>query len=396
MIQLIGLRSNIEVSIREKLSIIEKYNNKYLIKLLSICEEAVIISTCNRTEIYFNSKVYDESIVEEIFKALEWDLELTKYTFYLKDRDVVRHLMEVACGFHSKILGEDQILGQVKTAYQSSLEIKGVNKELQRLFQLAITCGKEFKLKSELYKIPVSSSSIVIKESRKRGIRNFMILGYGDVGSLTAKYILSDDLHSLYIAVRNINSGLIADSRVKVIPFEARKKYYKDVECIISCTSAPHSVVVKEDLPDKELLIFDLSVPRDVDESVYTMDNIQVYDIDKISIIDDENRIKRKNLMLKNKCIIEKHIEDFYKWKELRKITPHIKRLKKHGEEVYKDRYITFKNKKATKDNEVLAEMLLKSTSDAYVNRAIEVLKEEQLKGRAQECLSILERIFCP
>lgn len=396
MIQLIGLRSNIDVSIREKLSIIEKHNKEYLRKLLSICEEAVIISTCNRTEIYFKSRVYDESIVEEIFKVLEWDLELIKYTFYLKDRDVVRHLIEVACGFHSKILGEDQILGQVKTAYQSSLEIKGVNKELQRLFQLAITCGKKFKVKSELYKIPVSSSSIVIKESRKRGIGNFMILGYGDVGSLTAKYILSDDLDSLYIAVRNINSVSIADNRVKVIPFEERKKYYKDVQCIISCTSAPHSVVVKEDLPKNELLIFDLSVPRDVHESVYTMDNIQVYDIDKISIIDDENRIKRKNLMVKNKCIIEKHIEDFYEWKELRKITPHIKRLKKYGEEIYKDRYITFKNKKSTKDNEVLAEILLKSTSDAYINRAIEVLKEDQLKGRGQECLSILERIFCP
>ncbi|MCY6356307.1 glutamyl-tRNA reductase [Clostridium sp. ZS2-4] len=394
MVQLIGLRSNIEVSIREKLSIIEKHNNEYLRKLLNICEEAVIISTCNRTEIYFNSKV-DESIVEEIFKVLEWDLELTKYTFYLKDRDVVRHLMEVACGFHSKILGEDQILGQVKTAYQNSLEIKGVKKELQRLFQLAITCGKEFKVKSELYKIPVSSSSIVIKECRKRGICNFMILGYGNVGSLTAKYILSDDLDSLYIAVRNINSVSIADNRVKVIPFEERKKYYKNVECIISCTSAPHSVVVKEDLPDKELLIFDLSVPRDVDQNVYNMDNIQVYDIDKISSVDDENRIKRKNLMIKNKCIIEKYIEDFYIWKELRKITPHIKELKKYGEEVYKDRYITFKNKKRTKDNEALAEILLKSTSDAYINRAIEVLKEEQLKGRGQECLSILERIFC-
>ncbi len=396
MIQLIGLRSNIEVSIREKLSIIEKHNKEYLRKLLSICEEAVIISTCNRTEIYFKSKVYDENIVEKIFKVLKWDLELIKCTFYLKDRDVVRHLMEVACGFHSKILGEDQILGQVKTAYQSSLEIKGVNKELQRLFHLAITCGKEFKVKSELYKIPVSSSSIVIKESRKRGIRNFMILGYGDVGSLTAKYILSDDLDSLYIAVRNINSVLIADSRVKVISFEERKKYYKNIECIISCTSAPGSVVVKEELPDKELLVFDLSVPRDVHQSVYTMDNIQVYDIDKISTIDDENRIKRKKIMIKNRYIIEKYIKDFYKWKELRKITPYIKRLKKYGEEIYKDRYITFKNKKTTKDTEVLAEMLLKSTSDAYINRAIEVLKEEQLKGRAQECLSILERIFCP
>ncbi|MCY6372188.1 glutamyl-tRNA reductase [Clostridium ganghwense] len=396
MIQLIGLRSNIELNTREKFSIIQKHSEECLKKLLSICEEAVIISTCNRTEIYFNSEIEDESILEKIFEALGWNLDLIKYVFHLKERAAVKHLMEVACGFHSKILGEDQILGQIKTSYNSAIKIKAVTKELQRLFQLAITCGKEFKVKSELYKIPVSSSSIVVNESRKRGIRSFMILGYGDVGKLTAKYILSGEFDEVYISVRNVDSVSITDNRVKVIPFNERKLYYKDVDCIISCTSAPHCVITSEDLQEKDMIIFDLAVPRDVHEDVYKMEKVKVYDIDHIGFIDDENRNKRKKLMLENRCIIDKHIEEFITWRQLRKITPHIKKMKKYGEDVYKERYTTFRNKRYTKDTEALAKTLLKSTSDAYINRAIEILKEEQLKGREKECLRILEKIFCP
>ena len=396
MIQLIGLHSESSVETREKLSIMPKHLEESVRKVLSICEEAVIISTCNRTEIYFNSEEYGEDKVEEIFKILNWDLKLIKYTFHIKGKRMAQHLMEVVCGFHSKILGEDQILGQVKFAIESSSEINGVKSDLKRLFQLAITCGKKFRDTSKIYKIPVSSSSIVVKEAINKGLKKFMLLGFGDVGQLTSKYILSSDFDELYIAVRNVAVVEVTDSRVKIISFEEKNKYYKEVECIICCTSAPHPVVLKKDLPDKELIIYDLALPRDVEENVVTMAKVKVYDIDKISFIDDENRKKRKELMENNKYIIEKYVGDFINWKDLREIDPHIKKLLKSGEVVYFSRYKSFKNKQHVKDNDKLAMTLLKSTSDAYINRAIEVLKEEQLKGRADECLKIIEKIFYP
>lgn len=396
MIQLIGLHSKSTVEIREKLSIIPKHLGESIKKVSSICEEVVIISTCNRSEIYFNSQEYDDTKVEEIFKILNWDLNLIKYTYHIKGKRVAEHLMEVVCGFHSKILGEDQILGQVKCASESSVQNNGVNSDLQKLFQIAITCGKKFRDKSKIYKIPVSSSSIVVKEAINSGLRKFMLLGFGDVGELTLNYILNSDFDVLYIAVRNVEIVKVIDSRVKIISFEEKNNYYKEVECIICCTSAPHPVVLKKDLPDKKLIIYDLALPRDVEEKVFTMTKVVVYDIDKISAIDDENRKKRKELMHNNKYIIEKYVGDFLEWKELRKIDPHIKKLLKSGETVYYKRFESFKHKQHAKDNEELAMTLLKSTSDAYVNRAIEVLKEEQLKGRADECLRIVEKIFYP
>jgi glutamyl-tRNA reductase len=396
MIQLIGLNSECTVEIREKLTIMPKHLEETIKKLLNICEEVVIIGTCNRTEIYFNTEKFDQYKVEEIFNVLNWDLGLMKYTFHIKENRVIEHLMEVVCGFHSKILGEDQILAQVKFASESSSRVNGVKGDLQKMFHTAITCGKRFKDKSKLYKIPVSSSSIVVKEAVKKGLKRFMLLGFGDVGKLTSKYILGSDFDELYIAVRNVEAVKIEDKRVKIISFEEKSKYYKDVDCIICCTSAPHTVVFQKDLPDKGFIIYDLALPRDVGEKVLSMSKVEVYDIDRISIIDDENRRRRKEIMENNKYITERYVKEFLEWEELKEIGPHIKKLIKSGEMVYHSRYKSFKNKQNTNDNEVLAMTLLKSTSDAYVNRAIEVLKEEKLKGRAEECLRIIEKIFYP
>ena len=396
MIQLLGLHKDCSISIREKLSIIPKRTLESLKNLQNICEEVVIISTCNRTEIYFNVATDSKQIVEDIFKVLKWDVSLIKYTYHIKEMEALQHLMEVVCGFDSKILGEDQILGQVKSSYEEALRIKSINKDLQRLFQAAITCGKEFKVKSKLYKIPVSASSIAVKESINRGIKKFMILGFGDVGQLVSKYILGSEFELIYIAVRDINSVVHEDDRIKVIPFGDRKKYYNDVECIISCTSAPHCVIEKVDLPDRKLLIFDLAVPRDVHIDVCTMDKVKVFDIDMIDEIDDNNRRIREEMMESSRYIILKHVESFISWQKMKVITPYIKKLKNIGEKIYMERYTAFKNKRQTKDNEALAGVLLKSTSDAYINRAIEVLKDAQLNGRAEECLRIIEKIFYP
>ena len=390
MIGVLGVRSDVKLEIREKLSIIQKHYDNCLESLKEVCDEVLILSTCNRTEIYFNTCKDYEEIVLEIFDKLKWDKNYIRY----EDEHMVNHLMKGICGFDSLILGEDQILGQIKDAYEIALNTKSIKKDLQKLFQMAITCGKEFRFQSKLYTIPVSSASIAVNEGRKKGARSFMVLGYGEIGSLACKYILSGSFDRLYIAVRNTSVVNIKDKRVKVIHFNERQNFYKYVDCIISCTSAPHIVVHAEELLQKPFIIYDLAVPRDVEESTGLMENVELYDIDRISCINDENCQKREEIMNSNKYILEKYTKEFLDWQKLKEISPEIRKLQKYGEQVYMKRYKTFKNKKYTKDNDELAETLLKSTSNAYINRAIEVLKEEQLKGRLDECLNIIQRIF--
>ncbi len=397
MIQLLGIKKNTGVEIREKLTLSPKKKREYTKKLLQYFDEVVILSTCNRTEIYYNGSLKGEESVKRIFEVLEWDIELKENCFYLEEIDAVKHLMEVVCGFHSKILGEDQILGQIKEAYSLSMEVFSINHELQRLFQEAITCGKKFRTDGKLYEIPVSSASISVSEAIKKNARKIMVIGYGEVGSLVVKYALSNDIEALNLVVRNIDKiEGVEDKRVKIMTYEEARKIINNMDCVISCTSAPHLIIEKKHINEvgKEIIIFDLAMPRDIDERIKEYSRVKLYDIDEISSIDDENKNLRKERMLEFKYIIKEHIDNYLKWKDLREVSDIIKDMKKNSLKVVEERQNTLQNKCHNKKDREIAQILIKSTSDYYVNRAIEVLKEEQLKGQGKECLKILEKIF--
>ncbi|MDV4149464.1 glutamyl-tRNA reductase [Clostridium sp. AL.422] len=397
MIQLLGIKKNTGVEIREKLTLAPKKRKEYTRKLLDYFDEVVILSTCNRTEIYYNGSLLGEESIYKIFEILDWDIALKENCFYLEEADTVRHLMEVVCGFHSKILGEDQILGQIKDAYSLSMEVESIDYELQRLFQEAITCGKKFRTEGKLYEIPVSSASISVNEAIKNNARKLMVIGYGEVGSLVVKYALSNDIEVLNLVVRNIDKVIgIDDKRVKVMTYEDARKIVNDMDCVISCTSAPHLVIEKKHINEigKEIIIFDLAMPRDIDERIKEYTRVKLYDIDEISSIDDENKNLRKERMLEFKNIIKEYIDNYFEWKNLREVSTIIKDIKNNSSRVIKERQKTLQNKCRDEKDKEIAEMLIKSTSDYYVNRAIEVLKEEQLKGKGKECVKILEKIF--
>jgi glutamyl-tRNA reductase len=397
VVGLIGIRKNTPLEIREKFTIKPKKHKEYMQELLSELKEVVILSTCNRTEIYFNASSSEEELLKKIFEIFSWDYKYKQYIFIANGKDVYRHLFEVCSGFHSKILGEDQILGQVKDAYEEALNIKAVSAELHRLFQEAVTCGKRFRKEAKLFEIPVSSASIVVNEAVNHKCTKFMILGYGEVGQLTMKYLLSNKIDLVYLVVRNSKiKDEIHDERVKVISFEEKNNYIDDVECIIGCTSAPHPVVKKEDINENgnKLIIYDLAVPRDVEKEVSLLYRTEVYNIDTISRIDDENKKLRKEKMEEHKYIMDKYLKEYEEWIKFRSISPSIKSLKILGDKVSEKRIQTFANKSNNEKDIALAHKLIKSTSDFYINRAIEVIKEETLKGCGEEWVKIIEKIF--
>jgi glutamyl-tRNA reductase len=399
VIGLIGIKKNTPLEIREKFIIKAKKHNEYVEKLLKELQEVVILATCNRTEIYFNasSDKNGEELLKEIFEVFDWNYEYKSFIFINVNEDAYKHLFEVCCGFHSKILGEDQILGQVKDAYEESLNIKGVSLELHRLFQEAITCGKKFRRDAKLFEIPVSSASIVANEAIDHKCTKFMVLGYGEVGQLIMKYLLSHNVEVIYLAVRNNRiKDEICDERVRVINFEEKNNYIDEVECIIGCTSAPHPVVRRQDIKKDgdKLIIYDLSVPRDIEKEVALLDRTEVYNIDTISRIDDKNKKLRKERMEEHTYIMTKYIKEYEDWLKIRSIAPTMKKLRDLGNEVSEKRIETFSHKSNEKKDIALADKLIKSTSDFYINRAIEVIKEETLKGCGEEWTKIIEKIF--
>lgn len=397
MIQLLGIKKHTSVEIREKLSLSQKKIKEYTEELLKVFEEIVILSTCNRTEIYFKGRLKGEESLNMIFKILKWDINLKENCFYLEEEETVKHLMEVVCGFHSKILGEDQILGQIKDAYALAMDLKSINSELQRLFQEAITCGKKFRTEGKLYEIPVSSASIAVAEAIKNNAKSIMVIGYGEVGSLVVKYALSNNIERLVLVVRNIEKVKdIKDDRVVITTYDDGREVINEMDCVISCTSAPHLIIEKKHINEygKDIIIFDLAMPRDIDGKIKEFKRVKLYDIDEISSMDDENKNLRKERMLNYKSIIENYIRDFFEWKNLREVSKVIRDIKINSNKIVEEREKTLQNKCHNEKDLEVAKMLIKSTSDYYVNRAIEVLKEEQLKGQGKECIKILEKIF--
>lgn len=394
MLGLIGIKKGVDVSIREKLVISPRTKDLISNSLRNITDEFVILSTCNRTEIYFKGQGIDKEL---IFEVLNWDKSLLEYVFYIDDESAVKHLFELACGFHSRILGEDQILGQIRDAYLEGVEKGYIFSELMRLFEEAISCGKRFRSDTKLYEIPVSSSSIAVNKVIESKAEKLMVMGYGTIGKLVIKYALGTELKEINIVVRDKSKvEKITDQRVNILTYNEARERLNEMDGLISCTAASHLVVEKYHInkEGKNILLIDLAMPRDIDPQLQNYERVQLLDIDKISKLDDENKHLRVERMQKNKYIIDKYIKEYMNWLNLRCVTNYIKEFKDSGDFIVSHRVKSFENKCKNKEDAKLAEILIKSAADYYINRAIKVLKNEKAKGREEQCLRILMEIF--
>lgn len=394
MLGLIGIKKGVDVSIREKLVISPRTKDLISNSLRNITDEFVILSTCNRTEIYFKGQGIDKEL---IFEVLNWDKSLLEYVFYIDDESAVKHLFELACGFHSRILGEDQILGQIRDAYLEGVEKGYIFSELMRLFEEAISCGKRFRSDTKLYEIPVSSSSIAVNKVIESKAEKLMVMGYGTIGKLVIKYALGTELKEINIVVRDKSKvEKITDQRVNILTYNEARERLNEMDGLISCTAASHLVVEKYHInkEGKNILLIDLAMPRDIDPQLQNYERVQLLDIDKISKLDDKNKHLRVERMQKNKYIIDKYIKEYMNWLNLRCVTNYIKEFKDSGDFIVSHRVKSFENKCKNKEDAKLAEILIKSTADYYINRAIKVLKNEKARGREEQCLRILMEIF--
>jgi len=288
MLGLVGIKKNTDISTREKLSIISSKKEEILKELLCEFDEVVILNTCNRTEVYINYSCKEDLVLDKVFMKLNWDISLKKYVFLMDEKNTIKHIFQVSSGYHSKIKGESQILGQVKDAYRDSCKISRATKSLGKLFECAIACGKKFRAKAKLYEIPVSSISIVVNKLLELKCKKVMVLGYGHMGKLAIKYLLQSNFEEIILVLRDISKANdISDKRVKVINFKEKNKYINYMDGIIACTSAPHSVVLENDImkTGNKIYCFDLAVPRDIDKEVLKLERIEGYNIDEIRYI---------------------------------------------------------------------------------------------------------------
>ncbi len=337
--------------IREKVSFTKKKQSEILDYIkLNIAEEAIILSTCNRCEFYMAGNKDSGTKLIIYLKSLAGS-DIEKYITVYKNDECCKHLMLTAAGLKSMIIGEDQILGQVKEAHEFSMCCKVSGKYLNTLFRMAVTGAKKVKTQTLLSKTPVSAATISIKLCQNilgtlEG-KNILIIGAsGKTGSVILKNLLSVKHSGIFATSRTHGKTTAAADGAITVDYEKRYENLDIYDAVISATSSPHIVLekskIKSALKTKKTRIFiDLAIPRDID--VENNNNTFYKNIDDLREIADENNKIKILEAKKAEKLLDAYIDEFRIWKLFTDNEP----LFTHIEDNIKntDRKKAFKNK---------------------------------------------------
>lgn len=363
----------------------------------------VLISTCNRMELYVSTEEgYEGDLYELLLEVRE--LKTERYRPYFTERkgdEAVWHLLRLASGLESRILGEDQIITQVKDALSMARENYATDNVLEVLFRMAVTAAK--KVKTEVALTDASHSVIhqALKVLSEKGFqvegKKCMVIGNGAMGKLTAT-TLKQQGADVTVTVRQYRSGIV-DIPVgcKRIDYGERMGLFPDCDLVVSATSSPNYTIKEENIRAVDLshdvILVDLAVPRDIDPEVKKLRHIYLYDIDDFHV--DAKSEKVKENLKKAEGLLGEQKEEFDSWYECRDVVPRIQKIKEEAAEDFKARIQKIIHGLPMEEKE--QEALLKSVESAAqrsVNKMMFGLRDTVRPETFAECIEGLEKVY--
>ncbi|NOX38170.1 MAG: glutamyl-tRNA reductase [Calditrichaeota bacterium] len=341
------------VEVRETLSYEADEIPRYLQRLLQddTFAEAFILSTCNRTEIYVVGKV-----TAPIQELLERFILETRPAFVSRHRDLfyflegeaaIRHLFRVAAGLDSMVLGEPQILGQVKEAFQIATEAGSAGTLLRRLFNFTIIAGKRVRSETALGEGAVSVAYAAVELAHKifKDLSNLnaLLIGAGETGELTARHLREKRIGRLYITNRTFSRAeqLAAVLDGTAIPMRQLPEVLREVDLIIGSTSSREFILTRDQvkalLPHRAgrpLFLIDIAVPRDFDPEINRLPNVFLHDIDDLQQIVQRNLEKRREQVPRAEKIVDQEVQNYLNWRKTLQVTPTIVALREKLEAI--------------------------------------------------------------
>ena len=306
--------------------------------------EALILSTCNRTEIYAAAK--DPSLAKQALQTFIADEKgLTEesfvpHTYWLEDLAVVRHAFSVASGLDSMVLGETQIVGQMKKAEKTARDAKGLRLMLNTLFQRTFTVAKEVRTATEIGAHSVSMAAAAVRLANRLfgqlTEQNVLFVGAGEMIELCAAHFAAQDPKSMTVANRSLDRGQALAEQfggraMRLADLPAR---IAEFDIIISCTASALPIIglgmieraIKARL-HKPIFIVDLAVPRDVEEEVSRLDDVYVYTVDDLGQVVQSGKAERMAAVAESLAIIDHRVDEFSDWMQLRRAVPTMQML---------------------------------------------------------------------
>ncbi len=375
--------------------------------------EVVILSTCNRVEIYVaepENCVIDEDVYDflAVFHGLEKS-SFVDYWYYYSGGDAVNHLFQVTSSLDSMVLGESQIISQVKEAYTTAKEEECTDKVLNQLFQQSLAVAKSIHTNSTICQGKVSVSSVAV-EFAKRIFQEFsdkvvFIIGAGEMCELVVKSLCAEGINAVMVTNRSYENAeaLASEYGGKAIKYDLLNEYLPKADIVISSTSAPHFVISPENIVDgikarrgNPMFLIDIAVPRDIDPAVGKMSNVYLYNIDDLNSVVSKNVGERENEIEECKVLIENEVNRFISWLEEIKIAPVVAQLRRHFHCIGEEELLRLKPKLTNIDPKDWDQVVyaMERTINKILHQPAKVGKQEAKNGSGHKYIEVIRKLF--
>jgi glutamyl-tRNA reductase len=341
------------LDLRERLSLTEGRAVSALNELTTAAgiHEAAAISTCNRTELYLivSDPVEAESTGLGVLtrQADIRPTELLGHLYSLRSTEAARHLLRVTAGLDSMIVGEAEVQGQVKRAYELALVEGATGPILNRLFRAALAAGGRAREQTGISEKGVSIPSVAVELARRAlgdlSQCRVLVVGAGETAELVAKALVARGVATVFVANRHYDRAIGLAQRFKggAVRFEELPEELLSADIVVSATNSPHHIVERDDLAQvmearegRPLLAIDLAVPRDIEPDCREIPGVSVHDIDDVQQIVERNTSGREAEAKRAETIIEAELDRFERWLAALEVVPTIAALRGRGDEV--------------------------------------------------------------
>ncbi|HEX6085643.1 MAG TPA: glutamyl-tRNA reductase [Thermoanaerobaculia bacterium] len=340
------------VEVRERLSIAEAKlgDTTYALRTLDGVDGAAVLSTCNRVEAIVSTR--DEDVIESVVdwlaaRAGAARTELEKHLYILRHGDVVKHLFRVASGLDSMIVGEPQIGGQVKKAFVAAQELGTLDTLLGQLYENTMRVAKKVRTDTGIGEHAVSVPYAAVELAKKifgdlRGLQ-VLLLGAGDMGELTAEHLHQQEVKQVFVANRSYERAMELAERFEgaAVQFDRIEEHLAKCDIVIASTAAPHYVIETYQVTraldtrrNRSLFLIDLSVPRNINPAVSSIDGAYLYNVDDLQQVADANLGLRQQKAQSAETIVQREVEGFRKRLVAQDAVPTILELQQRLENI--------------------------------------------------------------
>ncbi len=400
-----------EIDIRQSFSFTKKAMASAMeqIRLNPQIRGCVLISTCNRMELWLSLARESKLSLPEFLCSLK-GLSAKEYQKYLVERQnkqAVEHLFYLSAGMKSQILGEDQILTQVKEALAFAREQECTDRALEVLFRMAVTAGKQVKTNVVLDKANFSAAHHAVEFLKNQGYelerKICLVIGNGEMGKLTAQALMEEGA-DVTVTVRQYRSGIVKiPIGAKRMDYGERYQYIPKCDFVISATASPNLTITRDGLhscwenvyscQQKAQVFVDLAVPRDMEPAIAEMENVSYYDMDSLPMESKSDKMRHQYQLAEK--ILSEEIQKFLDWQECRNLVPRIQQI---GADAAKELVWRmekfFRNLDLPEAQKELLRRQLEKTTEKVVDKLLFELRDQAEQETLQRTIEILEKVY--